>query len=247
MVKFKIILTLFLIIICLVKFSSLSFADQNIVWTQTENPSTGWEAAYAVTSDADYIYIVGEDASSDGGQWRIQKRKKSDGSIIWTQMENPSSRVDRARAITSDADYIYIAGEDAIPVPNDWQWRIQKRNKSDGSIVWTQTENPSTGWDIAYAIISDDNYLYIAGYDSVPGNWQWRIQKRTLYTDIGLRIFDGTQVVAIACEPTVSSTYPLRIRKGTTTYGIVLVEPSDSKASKMRIRTNTGIKALRKL
>ena len=68
-----------------------------------------------------------------------------------------------------------------------------------------------------------------------------------VYTDCGLRAYDGTKVITIACEPTGTLTSPLRIRKGSTTYGIVLVDTTDSNASKIRIKTSSGIKALRKL
>jgi len=39
---------------------------------------------------------------------------------------------------------------------------------------------------------------------------------------------------------------PLRIRKGGTTYGIELVATDDPNASRIRIKTETGIKAIRK-
>jgi len=64
--------------------------------------------------------------------------------------------------------------------------------------------------------------------------------------DCGLRVFDGTSIIAIACEPTGTLTSPLRIRKGGTTYGIILVPVTDANASKIRIQTSSGIKALRK-
>ncbi|MBS3097397.1 hypothetical protein J4209_01230 [Candidatus Woesearchaeota archaeon] len=67
------------------------------------------------------------------------------------------------------------------------------------------------------------------------------------YQDIGLKIFDGTQTVKIAAEPLGTVTSPLRIAKAGAIYGIMLVDPSDAKASKIRIQTNNGIKALRKI
>lgn len=63
--------------------------------------------------------------------------------------------------------------------------------------------------------------------------------------DIGLRLFDGTANITIACEtPAVS---PLRIAKGGTTYGIILVPTSSPDASKFRIQTASGTKSLMKL
>lgn len=41
-------------------------------------------------------------------------------------------------------------------------------------------------------------------------------------------------------------THPLRVRKGGTTYGLELVDITDGNASRIRIQTPSGIKALRK-
>lgn len=65
------------------------------------------------------------------------------------------------------------------------------------------------------------------------------------YIDCGLRVFDGSNIIKFACEPVGTLTSPLRIRKDSTTYGIVLVDSSDTKASKVKIQTSSGIKALR--
>ena len=66
------------------------------------------------------------------------------------------------------------------------------------------------------------------------------------YVDCGLRIRTGTLTLTIACEPAGTLTSALRIRKGTTTYGIVLVATTDANASPIRINTSSGVKALRK-
>lgn len=68
-----------------------------------------------------------------------------------------------------------------------------------------------------------------------------------VYQDIGLRVFDGTDIVAIAAE-NGTATSPLRIAKGGVVYGIVLVNPGDANDSGIRIRLASGeTKALRKL
>ena len=66
------------------------------------------------------------------------------------------------------------------------------------------------------------------------------------FQDIGLRVYNGTQIVAIAAEPAGTLTSPLRIAKNGAIYGIVLVEPGDANDSGVRIQTSSGIKALRK-
>jgi hypothetical protein len=63
--------------------------------------------------------------------------------------------------------------------------------------------------------------------------------------DIGLRMFDGTAVRTIECEPVGTLTSPLRISKGGITYGIILVPTADASASKMRIQTSTEVKAIK--
>lgn len=65
--------------------------------------------------------------------------------------------------------------------------------------------------------------------------------------DIGLRIQDGAATIHIACEPAGTLTSPLRIRKGGTTYGILLVDPASPDASRIHIQTGAGRKALQKL
>ncbi len=66
------------------------------------------------------------------------------------------------------------------------------------------------------------------------------------YIDIGLRVYDGTAIVSIACEPAGTLTSPLRIAKNGVIYGIVLVDPSDQHASRIKVKTGSGVKALRK-
>lgn len=69
----------------------------------------------------------------------------------------------------------------------------------------------------------------------------------TPYIDIGLRIYNGTETVAIAAEPEGTLTSSLRVAKNGAIYGIVLVGPGDPNDSGARIWTSSGIKALRKL
>lgn len=76
--------------------------------------------------------------------------------------------------------------------------------------------------------------------------WIYEIQGWGV-VDIGLRAYNGGQIVKIACEPIGVLTSPLRIHKNGTTYAIILVDAADARASKIRIRTSSGIKALAKL
>ena len=65
--------------------------------------------------------------------------------------------------------------------------------------------------------------------------------------DCGLRFFDGTEVVIAACEPETHLNSPLKVSKGDEIFGIALVNPSSPSASKLLIKTDSGLKAIRKL
>ena len=66
-----------------------------------------------------------------------------------------------------------------------------------------------------------------------------------LTSDCGLRGFDGTNILKFACETVDPPTSPLRINTPSSGLrGIVLVDPTDLLATKFRIRTAVGTKAL---
>jgi len=75
-----------------------------------------------------------------------------------------------------DSSGIYITGVDRSP--GDSQWRIEKRNLDDGSLLWVQTSNPSSGYDSAYEIAVDASGLYVVGWDHLLGDDRWRMEKR---------------------------------------------------------------------
>jgi hypothetical protein len=64
--------------------------------------------------------------------------------------------------------------------------------------------------------------------------------------DVGLRAFDGTTVIRIACTNASAAT-PFRVAKNGTTYGVVLTATNAPDASKIRIKTSSGVKAWAKL
>jgi hypothetical protein len=64
--------------------------------------------------------------------------------------------------------------------------------------------------------------------------------------DIGLRAYDGTAIIKLAFEPGLLVS-PLRISKNGMTYGVLLTAPDSPDASRFRIQTASGVKALMKL
>ena len=105
------------------------------------------------------------------------------GTLLFTATSNPSTGTDIAWGIAIDSTYKYVVGHDSSP--GNAQWRIEKRNLSDGALAagfgagGVVTIDPSLGVDIAYAIAIDSTYMYVVGIDYSHGNAQWRIEKRT--------------------------------------------------------------------
>lgn len=63
----------------------------------------------------------------------------------------------------------------------------------------------------------------------------------------GLRVYDNgaVQDLCLVATADANSGNQLRLRKGSTTYAVYLVDTSDGNASTVRIRTSAGTKAIR--
>ena len=85
-----------------------------------------------------------------------------------------------------DSNYIYVAGSDKVL--GDYQWRIEKRDKTTGQLITSFdgdgiiTTNPSNRVDIPQSIVVDTNNIYIAGYDDENGFWVY-IDIYAIYPD----------------------------------------------------------------
>lgn len=210
------------------------FGDEGIV---ASNPSTvpakntRSESANAIAIDSDFMYIAGGDdnAAPVDKQWRVEKRYQSDGSLVTefgdngVIISNPSPSFDEPHAIAVDSNFMYVAGHDSIPGDNA-EWRIEKRNLSDGSLVTdfgsqgVISENYSSGTDWAHAIVLDSEkspsfwrrllnllfnnqqeVMYIVGRDENPGHYdqQWRIEKRSLMDGSLISEFGDGGVVTV--------------------------------------------------
>jgi hypothetical protein len=140
------------------------------------------------------MYVVGYDRSPNwegDWRWRIEKRSLADGSLVTgfgtggNATSNPSTDSDRAQDIAIDSTAMYVVGYQYYPGVG--QWRIEKRSLADGSLVsgfgigGVVTNNPSVMYDRAHGIAIDSTAMYVVGFDTSPkGDWQWRIEKRSL-------------------------------------------------------------------
>ncbi len=161
------------------------------------NPSSGEDQMFTIAIDNDYIYVGGDDSinGTSNTQWRLEKRKKSDGSLVTTfngdgiYQNNPSSGNETIYTMATDNDYIYTAGCSRA-TDGSSQWRIEKINKTTGLLESSfgtngvVIENYGNNEDRIYGITLDNNYIYLAG-EIGWNNWTalaWRIEKRTITT-----------------------------------------------------------------
>ncbi|MBI4835510.1 MAG: hypothetical protein HY811_11925 [Planctomycetes bacterium] len=158
----------------------------------TEDISVGADSINKVISDGGFLYIGGYDNTGGNNQWRAEKRDTLGGSFDATfgptgiMTNNPSSSDDTMFALTSDTTYIYAVGSDTAA----GRWRIEKRYKTNGVLESSfgsdglVAENFSSASDEAFDVLSDDNFIYIVGYDTTGTGsgattvQQWRIEKR---------------------------------------------------------------------
>lgn len=166
------------------------------------SPSSSVDALTCIAVDADYVYAAGWDYSpSSNTQWRIEKRDKVTGALETdfdtdgVVVSNPTGAADYLNSIVIYDSYLYVAGSAGA------NWRIEKRDKSTGALVTAfDTDGVAEviyggGTNPATSIAADASYLYVAGYDYVPGNDQWRIEKRDKVTGALISAFDSDGVV----------------------------------------------------
>ncbi len=155
-----------------------SLSTGSLIWTYSNNQSGGVDIVYGVAVDSSGVYVVGFDSSSTSDQWKIEKRSLSTGSLIWTQVSNPSINSERAYGVAVDSSGVYVVGYDYLT--GNINWRIEKRSLSTGSLIWTQRSSPSIGVDIAYGVAVDSSGVYVVGQDASSSFLKWRIEKRNL-------------------------------------------------------------------
>lgn len=157
-----------------------------IMGVVTSNPSPEPDDAFAIAIDSSTMYVVGTDSSTS--QWRIEKRSLHTGALVGgfgtggVVASNPGSGPDTPWAVAIDSTFMYVVGYDSVLGSDGW--RAEKRNLSNGALVpsfaagGVLTSDPSAGSDQVTAVAIDMAHLYLIGYDSAPGNLEWRMEKR---------------------------------------------------------------------
>lgn len=154
----------------------------------TVNPSPGSDTLTSLAIDAASMILAGTDAGGDGTRLRVEKRSLADGSPDAAFGVGGAVVVDlpgaeTVRDIGLDAASIYVGGSEG------GQWRIEKRNLSDGALdaafgAGGVILDPLGGLGASVtAIVMEGAAFYAIGYeDLVPASLvesEWRIEKRS--------------------------------------------------------------------
>jgi hypothetical protein len=145
-----------------------------------------------------------------------------------------------------------------------FSWAFSDADAGDGQSAYQLGIDTVAGgsavWDTGMVLSGAQGLVY-GGSELLPNTlYHWSVQVwdqagnasgwlaagTFVILDIGLRIWDGEEIVRIAVDY-ASAEHPLRIHKNGTNYGIILVDPSDPSASRIRIMTGTGVKALKRM
>ncbi len=182
------------------------------------DPTAGDDEPISIVIDTvgDFIYVGGYD-SGGGSEWRIEKRRMSDGALCDATncgtafdtdgilINNLSGGDDKIGSMDIDptSSNIFISGFDTSN--GNTSWRIEKRLASTGALCTggacgtdfsgdgVYTSNPTSGGDQATTMKVDDaaDAIYIGGYESTGGK-QWRVEKITASSGTAISAFGGS-------------------------------------------------------
>jgi len=154
--------------------------------------STGGKQVYQAVQDDTYLYIAGSDDSSN---MRLEKRLKSDGSLVAGFGTNGvvTSAGGIYTTITRDATNLYLGGRDGSS-----NWYLEKRLMSTGALVTAFDGDGIFSTTTVYmtpsAMATDTSYIYIQGYS---GTQNYRIERRNITTGALVAGFGTNGVVTV--------------------------------------------------
>lgn len=165
--------------------STVSAADMDLMWSQKYDSILSGNCGFPIYCDVAYSVATDNTGAYFGGQGadNIQRRDLLTGNIVWSTNTYPSSLRMTVRSLGVNSTGVYVGGMDLETSPVvAWQWRIQKVDKNNGSLLWSQdiptyTDNNS---DMVGRVCMTESAMYIVGSDGEGLASSWRIEKRSL-------------------------------------------------------------------
>jgi uncharacterized delta-60 repeat protein len=142
------------------------------LWNWTQDASIWSDRVFSLSVDQENNYVTaGADYTTGLNQWRVVKISRN-GTTLWNWTYNPSVWNDILYSVAIDqANDIIVAGYESADGASDYKWRVAKV-LSNGSTVWSMTQNPSVYGDYPYsAAVDQAGDILIAGtYDAGANN-----------------------------------------------------------------------------
>jgi hypothetical protein len=172
------------------RIKRLSLIDGSTVWNSFSQPG---DVCFPgnINQNSSGLFVVGfiENELDNEWGWRIEKRSKDTGGILWAveylwasdTFMNEGFPLD----VVADEDYVYIVGFEDDPVSADDKWRIEKRSQATGGLIWARNVIDAEGSLWAYAIAVYGDALYVVGDDPNGSNLLLKKIKVSDGTDYG--------------------------------------------------------------
>jgi len=166
------------------KVEKRDLASGALTWVQSEDIG-GAETANGVAVGSSGLYVVGYDSNNAGGfkEWRVEKRDLTTGTLIWGISEQigvgAALPTDIAYGVAVDSTGLYVVGSDTT-VSGALEWRIEKRNLTSGTILWSTSESLEYQSE-AEAVAVNSMGVYVVGYEANPPTQlaMWRMEARS--------------------------------------------------------------------
>jgi hypothetical protein len=147
------------------------------------DPTSEFDSIAGLAIEGTALYAVGIDSAAG---WRVEKRSLTsaqlDGAFgtAGSVYSTPTLSFDTATAVTSDGSNLYIVGYSSDENFDTDVWKIEVRGLVSGTTGTVISSANGVGLNQANAIAHDGTDMFIAGFDSSPGNAKWRIEKRSM-------------------------------------------------------------------
>ncbi len=123
----------------------------------------------------DALYVVGSEQIAGSTQWRIEKRRMSDGQLVIPFASSASTVAGSAVAAVASTDSLYVAGYEIVSGVR--QWRMERRELQTGELLGSILG--VVGEPRAMAVHSSG--LYVVGFVARTGGKSgWWVEKRAL-------------------------------------------------------------------
>ncbi len=178
--------------------------DGSLVWERESDAY--YVFYYGIAIDSDYMYIVGERyGGSSDDHARIEKRNLSDGSLVSSFGENGVVKITKVSGadtkntfldVAIDDSYIYAAGFYGTGLlQKAFVAKVDKTTgQRDTNFGFEGTRDLASPYAAAYAVVVDQNFLYVASGRDVtdrPGWLIYKLNKSSGATEVS-KSFDGS-------------------------------------------------------